>query len=357
MTDHRSGNTQAAPAEHARETHTETERIILARRSVRRYKKSQVPGWMVKRILEAGRFAPSAGNCQPWKFLVLRDREMIDELSADVRAVSARLARLLDYRGTGSPGKRLLAHLMIRLKPRDLHPTPFGAVRLIADGKLGLYHGAPTVIIILKDVRGISSPELDCGIAGQNMVLAAHSLGLGTCWVGFTKLAFQYTKKWKRRLGVAYPYAFANSIGIGFPLGEPDGMVPRPQHPVDWYEDGVCRTLWAEGADRELPASERRRIPDFGDKSQVSPGIVSVDGKACTGCGLCVRACPASSLELVDKTACMVPVEHNECILCGACIAICPVGAVTAVEPPHFSGRFKEIDRGELAPPRLFTGD
>jgi nitroreductase len=51
---------------------TEAEKIILSRRSVRLYKKEQVPEFMIKRILEAGRFAPSAGNSQPWKFVVLR---------------------------------------------------------------------------------------------------------------------------------------------------------------------------------------------------------------------------------------------------------------------------------------------
>ena len=55
------------------ENFTETEKVILSRRSVRWYKKEQVPEFMVKRILEAGRFAPSAGNCQPWKFVVVRE--------------------------------------------------------------------------------------------------------------------------------------------------------------------------------------------------------------------------------------------------------------------------------------------
>ena len=179
--------------------YTETEKVILRRRSVRAYKKEQVPDWMVHRILEAGRFAPSAGNCQPWKFIVLRDREMIDELTKDVRGIAAKFAGLLDYRENRSWWRRKLTNAMVRIKPKDLHPTPFGAVKNIADGKFGLYHGAPTVVIILKDVRGISNPDLDCGIAGQNMALAAHSMGIGTCWVGFVKLAFQYMRKLKKR--------------------------------------------------------------------------------------------------------------------------------------------------------------
>ena len=60
--------------------------------------------------------------------------------------------------------------------PKKLAPVPFSAISLIADGKLKLYHDAPTVILIFKDTRGVSNPDLDCGIAGQNMVLAAHSM-------------------------------------------------------------------------------------------------------------------------------------------------------------------------------------
>jgi nitroreductase len=217
---------------------TETEKVILRRRSVRLYKKEQVPAFMVKRILEAGRFAPSAGNCQPWKFVVLRDPEIIDGITQEVVDICKRFHRMIDYRKPERSWVRPLVKTFIRLRHNELHPTPFGAIRLIAEGRLGLWHGAPTVILIFKDVRGVSSPELDCGIAGQNMVLAAHSMGLGTCWVGFAKLAFQYTKKWKKRLGIEYPYTWANSLAVGWPRGEPDGMVERARHPVDWYEDG-----------------------------------------------------------------------------------------------------------------------
>ena len=207
------------------------------------YTKRQVPAFMVKRILEAGRFAPSAGNGQPWKFVVIREPDIIEGLTKTTIAVCKFFKALLDYRIPGRRWLKPLASLFIRLKPGDLHPTPFGAVSMIADGKLSLYHGAPTVILLFKDIRGISNPDLDIGIAGQNMVLAAHSMGLGTCWVSFSKLAFQYSKKWKKTLGIGYPYKFASSLSVGWPLGNPDGMVPRPTHIVDWYENGIKRRV------------------------------------------------------------------------------------------------------------------
>ncbi|MFZ5643128.1 MAG: nitroreductase [Bacillota bacterium] len=223
----------------------EVESLILRRRSVRLYKKEQVPEELIKRILEAGRFAPSAGNSQPWKFVVVRDQQIIDGLTEEVVRICKLLKSLLDYRIGGlKVFKKLLAKLFTRFMPNDLHPVPFSAITLIADRKLALYHGAPTAILIFKDVRGVSKPDLDCGIAGQNMVLAAHSLGLGTCWVSFSKLAFEKTGKWKKFFGIKYPYEFVTSIAVGYPVGSPDGFVHRDTHKVDWYENGSKKILY-----------------------------------------------------------------------------------------------------------------
>ncbi len=230
--------------EQVRKAWTSTEKVILERRSIRMYKKEQVPEFMIRRILEAGRFAPSAGNSQPWKFIVVRDAEIIQGLTDTTVKICRVFKSMIDYRVPGKRWRLPLAKLNIRLKPRDLHPVPFGAVTLIADGKLGLFHGAPTIILVFKDVRGVSNPDLDCGIAGQNMVLAAHSMGLGTCWVGFVKLAFQYVSKWKKHFDISYPYKFATSIAVGWPVGDPDGMVKRATHAVDWYEDGTRKIIY-----------------------------------------------------------------------------------------------------------------
>lgn len=229
--------------ERLRAERTQTEEVILRRRSVRIYRKKQVPEFMVRRILEAGRFAPTAGNGQAWKFVVLRDPELIAGITATTRTICRLLAWLVDYRGQRFSWRLPLAKLFIRAQANDLHPVPFSAIPLIAEGKLGVYHGAPTVILILKDVRGVSNVDLDCGIAGQNMVLAAHSMGLGTCWVSFTKVAFKYARRWNKRLGIGHPYKFVSSLAVGFPVGQPDGMVARPTVAVDWYEDGA-KKIW-----------------------------------------------------------------------------------------------------------------
>jgi nitroreductase len=180
----------------------------------------------------------------PWKFVVLRDQEIIDGITQTIIETCKIYKGLIDYRYNGSILRRIIANIIIKSKPNDLHPVPFGAISLIADEKLGLFHNAPTVILIFADERGIGFPTLDCGIAGQNMVLAAHSMGLGTCWIGFPKVAFENTSIWRNRLGIDYPYKFVSSLAVGFPMGKPDGMVARPTHAVDWYEDGMKKTLY-----------------------------------------------------------------------------------------------------------------
>jgi nitroreductase len=220
------------------------EKVILERRSVRRYKDQQVPEKLVRRILEAGRFAPSAGNSQPWRFIVVRDKEMLEDMEKYVRRRCRFFSLLLNWQN--SPLGKLAwinSQVYIRLMPNELHPIPFGAMQLIAEGKLGLFHGAPTVILILMDKRGVSKPQVDIGICGQNMVLAAHSLGLGTCWVGFVEM-FKFGFKWKRKLGIRWPYRLIEAIALGYPVGEPDGMVERELHEIDWWENGAKRTVF-----------------------------------------------------------------------------------------------------------------
>ena len=108
---------------------------IKARRSVRAYSPDAVPDELLDKVLEAGRLAPSAHNGQPWHFIVVKDEAKRQEMS------KARWAKFLKE--------------------------------------------APVVIVGCGDAK--ASPEwyvVDTTIALQNMVLAATSEGLGTCWIG-----------------------------------------------------------------------------------------------------------------------------------------------------------------------------
>lgn len=214
----------------------EVEQTIIERRSVRLYRDKPVPEYLVKRILETGRYAPSAGNCQSWKFVVVQDPRLIEEMAAHVRKWAGYVSRYMF--NPGAPGAKVPAWLVRRMSrtfTSTFHPTGREGVSCVADGTLDVWHGASTVIFLLVDERGTGDPHLDVGIAGTNMVLTAHSFGLGSCWVSFSSL-LATSPRYRKMLGIGYPFRLATSIAVGYPKGIPDGPVPRETHDTLWYK-------------------------------------------------------------------------------------------------------------------------
>jgi nitroreductase len=224
------------------------EQAMLRRRSIRKYKRAQVPAHLIRRMLEAGRYAPSQGNCQPWKFVVVRDAEMIQGMEDLCVATCKKLSRSVDYAiyPAGSFKHfitRAKAKLFNRRQPNMLHPVPMTAITAIAQGRFAVFHRAPTVILLLMDKRGIGSPEIDIGICGTNIVLAAQSLGLGTCWIGFSKF-LNKSREWCARLGVEPPYEISEAIAVGYPVGDPTRLIARDTHEIAWFEGGKKDILY-----------------------------------------------------------------------------------------------------------------
>jgi nitroreductase len=222
------------------------EKVIFERRSTRAFKPQPLPDGMIRRILEAGRFAPSAGNAQPWKFIVVKNPEIIAEMEKDAFNFAKRIMSLLDY--TRSRLRRFftrgLSKFVIRHMLSLLAPEPFLVFKRVAEGKIGVFFNAPTLILIFIDTRGPGDPRVDSGIAGQNMVLAAHSMGASTCWIGMVKLlthplAGNVSRKWKKFFGIKYPYELNNTIALGWPKRKFDKAVPREVQQVPWYEGGM----------------------------------------------------------------------------------------------------------------------
>jgi len=99
---------------------------------------------------------------------------------------------------------------------------------------------------------------------------------------------------------------------------------------------------------------ERLRIESFNRLGRdVVLGVVEIDPARCTGCGYCVRACAAGSLELHDKKARQNPAEPI-CHACANCAAICPEHAITLKQFFQLKRYFRYLDRGTPSPPRKF---
>ena len=132
--------------------------LIKGRRSCRSYKPDAVPEKVIDRILEAGTWAPSAMNKQPWKFIVITDRQVIRDLSDRVK-------------------KAMLGNAAVMSVARY-------AERFTASKDL-VFYGAPLLIFIIGDEKDEWMP-VDTGLCAQNMFLYAYSEGLASCWIGFS---------------------------------------------------------------------------------------------------------------------------------------------------------------------------
>jgi nitroreductase len=130
----------------------ETLHSILNRRSIRKFRPEQFPRSDLDQIIMAGLYAPSSKNTQAWHFTVLRLRADIDELTAAVKAATARM-------------------------PENIYKD------LVGRDEYTVNFHAPTFVIVSVDPARSSMPQEDASLALGNMFLAAYSLGLDSCWI------------------------------------------------------------------------------------------------------------------------------------------------------------------------------
>ena len=134
---------------------------IRKRRSIRAYDAKPVPRDLVNAVIEAGNEAPSAMNSQPWRFVVIED--------------PAAKKKLL---GAALPQAKTIIEQV-----KDVDPERYAMIKQrYAELPDPVYYSAPAVIFVIGNGRYAGH---SCPLACENMMLAAHSLGLGTCWVGF----------------------------------------------------------------------------------------------------------------------------------------------------------------------------
>ncbi len=136
---------------------------IKTRRSSRSFQTDEVSKDEIEAIIEAGLYAPSAHNHQSWHFTVIQDKDMIDQYSIDAKETLA-------------------------------HSENEQMQKLGNNNKFHIFYNAPAIILISGEEASMM-PETDCAAAAQNMLLAAESLDLGSCWIGFARMVFVGAKK------------------------------------------------------------------------------------------------------------------------------------------------------------------
>ena len=162
---------------------------ISSRRSHRAYKGEQLPEEVLSAILKAGLESPSARNQQPWHFSVVQDAGLIQEIHDEAAAVMGG-----DH--FANPGFQIFYH-------------------------------APTVIFVFGE-KDFPWTQVDCGIAAENMALAAEGLGVGSVILGLPKPAFMGAKadELRKRLQCpeGYDFVIALSLGYATDTKDPHGL-------------------------------------------------------------------------------------------------------------------------------------
>jgi nitroreductase len=172
---------------------------IMARRSVRQYLDKPVEHELLEVVVRAGINAPSGMNRQPWIIRVVEDQQLI----ADVNGI------------------------FMQENPDQVARDP---------NFKNMFRNAPNLICVCTPAKG--GGELDAGLLGENMMLAAQSLGLGTCCLGGPVrflLSNERCKFFIDRLDIPEDYKLNYIIAIGYPNEQPDAK-PRDESKVKYIK-------------------------------------------------------------------------------------------------------------------------
>ena len=171
---------------------------IMARRSIRKYKDQPVEREKLQQIVECGINAPSGMNQQPWEVRVVDNADYINGITEIYKKENPKTAEDPDFKN--------------------------------------MFRNAPAVIFVASPKNG--SGQLDCGMLGENMMLAALSLDLGTCCLGgpirFMK-SNEEAAPYLQKLGFSDDYELLYALAVGYP-DEAPAAKPRNAEKVKFVD-------------------------------------------------------------------------------------------------------------------------
>lgn len=212
--------------------------LMASRRSCRNYTEQSVDRSMLEDLVKIGTTAPSGTNCQHWTFTILPERATVIEFAQHIASFFKRLNRAaektLKRKALKLIGKPKLEHYY-----QEYYPSvKEGLVAWEQYQRDLLFHGATAVIVVASKPGG-SCPMEDAMLASQNILLAAHSMGLGSCLIGFAVEAMQYDRSLKKFLQVPDEETVYAVIALGYPDEEYQGLSGRKKVMMRYFEAGI----------------------------------------------------------------------------------------------------------------------
>lgn len=164
-------------------------KVIEERRSIRSYDPAPVPENDLQTILKAALQAPTARNMQPWHFSVITNRDLLNEFDAAL------------------------------------------------DPERSVTHKAPALIVISAPIERGFFAKIDCGIAVQNMALAAWSLGYGNVILGAPRIVFEGPRcdEFKQKFDIPADHEYIIGLAVGKALAGKDVHELHPEK-ISWIK-------------------------------------------------------------------------------------------------------------------------
>ena len=210
-------------------------RLMASRRSCRAYKSDPVDRTLLEDLVKIGITAPSGSNCQLWTFTILPDRESVVSLARGIAGFFKKLNKTSENRLLRN-GLKLIGRPELAQYYQDYHDEIQEALEeWETGGRDLLFHGAPAALVI-GCAPGASCPGEDALLAAQNILLGAHSLGLGTCLIGFAVEAMKRDSSIKAMLGVPRDETIYAVIAIGKPNEDYLWVTGRKKPVVRYFE-------------------------------------------------------------------------------------------------------------------------
>ena len=177
---------------------------IYKRRSVRSYSPQRLDAQTIRTLLEAAVWAPTAVHEEPWAFVIVQELAVLKRLSDRAKKIFA-----ADAQNTHSEQAR---HLL----------------DILAQPEFNIFYNASTLIVICGRPKG-PFVVADCWLAAENLILAAFSMGLGSCVIGFAVPALN-TPEIKSELAIPADCTAIAPIIVGVPSGEsPESTRKKPE--------------------------------------------------------------------------------------------------------------------------------
>ena len=190
--------------------------LIRTRRSQRLFREKTVERDVIRKVLEAARFAPSGHNEQSTEFVVIEDPQTIHEIT---RLASGYL-RKLGRQFRNPIGRTVMRFVLGRRGAAyvaGLAPEMEHLASLFNSGTDWILHQPPVLVLFCADSAGGSFAGINANLALQNAALAAETVGLGCFYAGFVVLASDRDDQIRRLLSLPETHKIYGALAMGYP--------------------------------------------------------------------------------------------------------------------------------------------